>query len=356
MKYDFKPLLNAINNFIEKADDELKDTLDSAGYIEPEETVKEIAKIENRIADTLKQQTDYIIDSAEEAVDLETFAKEVWSKVKLNDDSAKKLGSVFVEEFETYMPNLVTHYAKKIDPELTVNQISKRTTAWVESWSEELGELMKLDSHKEIERILTTGLKSGQGIGEFTQAIIDSKIRAEPQESKSKEKKDNKSKDKKWKERHKREEERRAHYKEYQRAHKVAVTEVLRAHNVAQQESFMQSPAVEQKMWRHTGAYKNEPRQNHVDIDGQIVDKNESFELIGRDGKTYRPMYPMDVILPAEESIYCHCLSQPVVSKEILGLSLEERQRLQQEAIDKMDDEWEKELDAKNKAKAGIEG
>ena len=38
-----------------------------------------------------------------------------------------------------------------------------------------------------------------------------------------------------------------------------------------------------------------------------------------------------------------------------MGLPLEERQRLQQKAIDEMDDEWEKELDARNKAKAGIE-
>ena len=43
------------------------------------------------------------------------------------------------------------------------------------------------------------------------------------------------------------------------------------------------------------------------------------------------------------------------MSEEILGLPLEERQRLQQEAIDEMDDDWERELDAKNKAKAGIE-
>ena len=42
------------------------------------------------------------------------------------------------------------------------------------------------------------------------------------------------------------------------------------------------------------------------------------------------------------------------MSEEILGLPLEERQRLQQEAIDGMDDEWEKELDEQNKAKAGI--
>ena len=36
-------------------------------------------------------------------------------------------------------------------------------------------------------------------------------------------------------------------------------------------------------------------------------------------------------------------------------MSLKERQKLQQQAIDDMDDEWEKELDARNKAKAGID-
>jgi len=40
---------------------------------------------------------------------------------------------------------------------------------------------------------------------------------------------------------------------------------------------------------------------------------------------------------------------------EILSLPLEERQKLQQQAIDEMDDDWEAELDAQNKAKAGIE-
>lgn len=43
------------------------------------------------------------------------------------------------------------------------------------------------------------------------------------------------------------------------------------------------------------------------------------------------------------------------MSAEVLGLSLEERQRLQQQAIEEMDGEWERELDARNKAKAGIE-
>ena len=90
-------------------------------------------------------------------------------------------------------------------------------------------------------------------------------------------------------------------------------------------------------------------------MDGQRVPVDEPFELTGADGGIYTPMYPRDTILPPEESINCHCISQPVVSEEILGLPLEERQRLQQEAVDAMDDEWEKELDAQNRAKAGID-
>ncbi len=42
------------------------------------------------------------------------------------------------------------------------------------------------------------------------------------------------------------------------------------------------------------------------------------------------------------------------MNEDILGLSLEERRSLQRQAIDDDNGAWEKELDAKNKAKAGI--
>ena len=116
----------------------------------------------------------------------------------------------------------------------------------------------------------------------------------------------------------------------------------------------MQNPCIKEKMWRHTGSHKNEPRENHVDMDGQRVPVGESYELIGADGVKYYPMFPVDPDLPPAESINCHCISQDIVDEDILVLPLEERQRLQQEAIDSMDDEWEKELDAQNRAKAGI--
>lgn len=314
------PLIKAIDAYIARADDGLADALGAEGYLKPKKTVKYVQDVEDGVAEALLDETDYILAEAEKAVDLETFAEDVWPRVKVNDAAKVKLTTVFAESLDKFMPEYVGYYLTQTDRELKLAQVSKRTTAWVQSWSKDLGEIMQLNSHKEIERILEKGLAEGQGMAEFTRAILDSGIRDE-----------------------------------YYKARRVAVTEVLRAHSVAQQEAFMQSPAVSEKMWKHTGEYRNEPRQNHVDMDGQRVPVEEPFELTGADGGTYAPMYPRDPILPPEESINCHCISQPVVNEEILGLPLEERQRLQQEAVDAMDDEWEKELDAKNKAKAGIE-
>ena len=315
-----QPLIKAIDAYLAKADGDLADALDAEGYAEPQATIGYMQGIEDDVAEALVEETDYFLAEAEKAADLETFAADIWPRVKLNDRLKAKLATVFTEHLSEFMPEFVAYYIAQTDRSLKLEVVSKRTVAWVESWSEQLGEIMQLNSHKEIETILTKGLKDGTGIASFTREILDSGIRDE-----------------------------------YYKARRVALTEVLGAHSVAQQEAFMQSPAVVDKAWKHTGAYRNEPRQNHVDMDGQRVPKDAPFTLTGIKGGTYEPMYPRDIILPPEERINCHCICQPVVSEDILGLPLEERQRLQQEAIDTMDDAWERELDARNKAKAGID-
>ena len=282
------PLIKAIDAYIQKADDGLADALGAEGYIKPKKTLKYAEDIEDSVAEALLEETDYILAEAEKAVDLETFAADIWPGVKLNDAAKSKLATVFTERLSEFLPEYIGYYIAQTDRGLKLTQVSKRTLAWVKSWSKDLGEIMQLNSHKEIERILEKGLAEGQGMAEFTRAILDSGIRDE-----------------------------------YYKARRVAVTEVLRAHSVAQQEAYMQSPAVSEKMWKHTGEYRNEPRQNHVDMDGQRVPVEEPYELIGADGGTYEPMYPRDPLLPPEESINCHCISQPVVSEETLGLPLE---------------------------------
>lgn len=312
-------LLKAIDAYLAKADDDLSEALDDAGFVEPKETVKDAAALEDKLTEALEKETKYFRAKAKKAVDLEAFAKD-WPEIIEGDDVDEQLTRLFVEDFEQNIPGLAASYIKKIDPQLTVKTITARTTAWAAEWSEKLGGLMKLETHKEIEQLLTETLKDGKGIAEFTQALIDGGIRSERY-----------------------------------RARAAALTETLRAHSAAQQEALIQNPAVESKEWVHTGAYRNTPRENHVAMDGVIVPKDEPFVLEGADGVTYYPMYPRDPSLPPGESVNCHCIHRGVVNADILGLPLEERKRLQQEAIDAMDDEWEKELDAKNKAKAGIE-
>lgn len=319
MCLECKPLLKAIDAYLARAENDLAGELGEEGYAEPKKTLQYAQDIEDDVAAALLAETDYFLAQAEKAVDLEAFAAEIWPGVKLNDDLKAKLTTIFTERLAEFMPEFIGYYIAQTDRDLKLRQVSQRTTAWVEDWSQDLADIMQLNSHTEIEAILKKGLDEGSSIAEFTRAIQQSGIRDE-----------------------------------YYKARRVAVTEVLGAHSVAQQEAFMQSPAVANKGWRHTGSYRNEPRQNHVDMDGQVVPKDQPFELHGIKGGTYYPMYPRDTILPPEERINCHCIAQPVVDKETLGLDLEERKRLQQETIDRMDSDWERELDARNKAKAGI--
>ena len=313
-------LLKAIENYIAKADDDLEEILAEEGFAEPGLTVARISQIEEAVAEALEQETELFITSAETAIDVQEFADRIWPGVQLDDDLAEKLTTIFTEQLNEFLPQLIEPYLQQTDKDLTFSSMTKKTTAWVGEWSEELGSMMKLTSHTEIENILTKNLKGGNGIQDFISDIQNSGIR-----------------------------------EERYRARRAAVTESLRAHSVAQEESIQQSPAVEDKEWVHTGSFRNDPRPNHQAMSGQIVPKNEPFTLTGADGSTYYPQYPRDPILPASESVNCHCIHRGIASEKILGLSIEERRRLQAEAIAEMDAAWEAELNAKNKAKAGIE-
>lgn len=310
------PLIKAIDAYLAKAENDLYEQLTMEGYLKAKESLNTVDEIEEVVTKLLEDNADDLLKELADAIDLETFFKDNWPKFKNKSKLARDLFDVFHTQFSTIMPTYVEAYVQKTDAELTVTKLTKRTTDWISSWSSDLADIMKLDTETEIEAVLKKGLNDGKGINDVANLIADSGIRSPGY-----------------------------------RARRVALTEVLRAHGYAQLESYIQSPAVEEKMWKHTGAYRNDPRQNHVDMDGVRVPKGQPFTLIGADGNTYYPMTPRDVCLPPRESVNCHCLLQPVVSEEVLGLSLEERQALQAQAIAEDDGEWEKELDAQNKAR-----
>lgn len=312
-------LLKAIDAYLKKEDDDLSDIFDDEDRVDPDGTVDEINNLEDDLSDILLSETEYYINEIKKKKTLGELLDSL-EEIKSRDIYGDEIKDAMSKSLHRLVPKYTQAYVTIVDAEIKVNRLSQRTFDWIDRWSKRLGELMKLTTNDEIEKLVKQGLETGEDIASLTLKISQSGIRDE-----------------------------------YYRARRVAVTEILRAHNVAKWEADMQNPCVTKKMWRHTGAYKNQPRENHVEMDGQIVDVYEPFQLIGRDGTVYYPQFPVDPILPPEEAINCHCISQSIVDESILQKSLQERKALQQQAIDEMDDEWERELDAENRARAGIE-
>ena len=313
-------ILDVIDKYLAKADENMADVLADEGFAEAEETVEAIDSLQEEIAEALWNQTEEFMAALEDAPedDWEEAQKKV-SQMLENDDIDRRVTEAAAEMFNAEIPRLATVYIRETDGDMVVDTIRQRTGSWIASWSQKLGELMKVNTHQQMTDVIRNTIDKGESIQKLTREIMDGGWRSE-----------------------------------YYQARRVAVTEALRAHSVAREEAIQQSPSTDRKEWRHTGPHKNKPRLNHVEMDGQIVPKEESFELKGKDGIVYHPMYPRDPILPASETVNCHCIHRGVAADDALGLSLEERRRLQQKYIEEDDGAWKKELDEQNKAKAGI--
>ena len=212
------PLIKAIDAYLAKAENDLYEQLTMEGYLKAKESLNTVDEIEEVVTKLLEDNADDLLKELADAIDLETFFKDNWPKFKNKSKLAQDLFDVFHTQFSTIMPTYVEAYVQKTDAELTVTKLTKRTTDWISSWSSDLADIMKLDTETEIEAVLKKGLNDGKGINDVANLIADSGIRSPGY-----------------------------------RARRVALTEVLRAHGYAQLESYIQSPAVEEKMWKHTG-------------------------------------------------------------------------------------------------------
>ena len=304
-------LSKAIDRYIEKANGNLALKLKKAGFLRAKFSVKRLSELEDVLTSALESEADSLIEEAKKAKSLKDIDVD---KLMSSAEVSEEISRAISEHYSDILPELTDAYIKQADKGLAYITAIKRTSAWVESWSAELAEKMKLSTHDRIVALLDEHIKSGKGIDDFVRALQDSGIR-----------------------------------NERYRARTVAVTETLRAHSVAHYDAALQNPCVVDKIWRHTGMRNNTPRPNHVAMNGQKVKKDEPFTLIGADGNTYEPQYPRDPDLPVGETANCHCIAQDGIDEDILGLPLEERQRLQQEAINELDDAWEEETDAQHR-------
>lgn len=205
---------------------------------------------------------------------------------------------VNVKYFREIVEDIATRMMASIDSDIPYEDMTPRTTKIIEEWSEDLAEIMQLNTHKKIERVLTEALEEGKSI-----QTIELELDDLPEFNR-------------------------------QRARTTAITEVVSASNVAMQEAYMQSPSVKGKRWKHSGVKnRRQPRPNHMLLDGVIVDVDEVFTIPGS-GETC--MHPGDSSLSASERIHCGCISGPVVDKRILGLSYEEKMEIREQARDEL--------------------
>ena len=305
-------ICKAIERYIAKANDDLLKALKKAGYVDASFTVKQAEKLESELTDILQGKTDKFIELLESNPD-DTIDDIIEKLPEFNSNTniTDELTDVFRRQFSSSVSHIANAYVKSIDKELKLQTMTKRTSSWITSWSSELADIMNVNTEDKLQSILSRGLQEGKSVSKVARELVESGT-----------------------------------LDSATRARTTALTEMLRANSVSAQEAYIQSPAVSNKKWRHTGARKTVPRENHIDMDGQIVPVSEPFDLTGADGSKYYPMYPRDIILPAGESINCHCIHQPIVDDDIFGMSLKEREKLQGHRINTDNKAWKEEQKA----------
>ncbi len=299
-------LLESLTAFIQKAEEDEREKLvevvpDFPGLSKIPGFVEEYEK---GIARLLRRQRKKFLDGLngfigkESKETLEALLVFFTQNLFAEDDFEEE----FQELTEGFLQQTVEELAgvimDSLDPDVPFEALSTRAADWIKGWSEKLAKIMKLNTHEAVENVLTDAIENGSSIQDIELTLKDM-----PQFDRN-------------------------------RARTTAITEVLAASSAAQHESYAQSPAVEKKKWRHSGGKKNNPRENHIDLDGTVIEVDEEFQI---PGSSETCMFPRDPKLSAGERVHCHCVLSPVVDNEILGLSAEEKEEIRREALANME-------------------
>jgi len=295
-------IFKAIEAIVKAEDEDLKDILKD--YPEAEELIEYIEKFETEIAGMLREEKEYFVQAVQQYLQSGStqniVVQAVLDMVALDIFDGDPFDRNMSEAAKSFLTLTCQELTEKImdaiDKDVPFTVLSSRTTRWIDSWSTELGRIMKLTSHEGVQRVLTTGIQEGKSIDKMVLEMADL-----PQFS-----------------RH--------------RARMTAITETLTAYSVSQNEAYRASPAVTGKQWMHSGSKKNKPRPHHVALSGTVVGVDEQFTINGPNG-VFTCDHPRDVVLPASERVNCHCLLSPVVDSAILGLTPEEKQIIRDSVI-----------------------
>ncbi|GIN39038.1 hypothetical protein J19TS1_19870 [Heyndrickxia oleronia] len=299
-------LLKSINLFIKKAeeDDEEKLTDVVPDFPGLESIPDMVEEYEKKIASLLREQRKRFVNgikgftAKDNKETLEALLQYFLNDLFVADEFVDDFSDETADFLQMTIEELCKQLMESIDKDVAFDTLSLSTLKWISDWSSNLAEIMKLNTHEAVEKLLKEGIENGDSIQQ-----IELKMKDLPQFDRK-------------------------------RARTTAITEVLTASSKAQWESYMQSPAVMGKKWKHSGSKKNTPRPAHVDLDGTVVGIDEKFDVNGHEAD-----FPRDPSLPASERVNCHCVLGPVVDEDIIGLTKEEKEKLRQEALKELGEE-----------------
>lgn len=304
MNLNIEPLMDAINRYLAKADEDLEEQLADEGFVAPSIAVTAIDEIEEAVATALNANTDELLESLAKSADIDDFIEKVWPTIKDVETLESVLKEGFRKQFNDLFRQCTYEWIARQDEELAVAitdaRITKPAENFIKSWSNDLAGIMKLNTNQQIENILLKAAEEKHTIAQVEDAIANSSIR-------------------------------NVGY----RSRRVAVTEVLRVESYSQLESMRQNPSAYKKVWRWNDVGQ-EPRANHQEINGQEVFKRDTFTL-----GPYSPLCPRDTSLPASETVNCHCTMDVIQDKQVLGMTTEERLALRNKYMDEVDKEYE---------------
>ena len=311
-------IIECINRIIEKDNDKLYDKLKKMGIAFAAMTVRQISLLEKRIATAMKKWHKSEKTSLLNSESLFYFLSSHTTESEADAELVQAVSQAVEETCGDVLQASADQYIRQTDAELSVTEISAPTAAAVSEASVQAGTSVLRHVTDEISNIIQEAINNGDSVDDAAKRIFDDRLRDE-----------------------------------YYEARRVAQTEMMRTHAYAKYEALQQSPVVNAKRWRHTGAKGAASRENHVNISGQTVPKDQPFTLTGRDGATYHPMLPHDTALPAAEAINCHCILEAVIDKDLKSLPPEQKAQMQRDNIRMLNENYA-EKSGKHKQIAGL--
>lgn len=311
-------IIECINRIIEKDNDKLYDKLKKMGIAFAAMTVRQISLLEKRIAIAMKKWHKSEKTSLLNSESLFSFLSSHITESEADAELVQAVSQAVEETCGDVLQASADQYIRQTDAELSVTEISAPTAAAVSEASVQAGTSVLRHVTDEISNIIQEAINNGDSVDDAAKRIFDDRLRDE-----------------------------------YYEARRVAQTEMMRTHAYAKYEALQQSPVVNAKRWRHTGAKGAASRENHVNISGQTVPKDQPFTLTGRDGATYHPMLPHDTALPAAEAINCHCILEAVIDKDLKSLPPEQKAQMQRDNIRMLNENYA-EKSGKYKQIAGL--